>query len=89
MTEHIPGAVNLPRITLNALGGTLLPPEQLKLKFTEADINPNAPEIITCCDGGVSASYGLLALRVIGMKNAAVYDGSWKDWGNDFGKPIE
>jgi thiosulfate/3-mercaptopyruvate sulfurtransferase len=86
---HIPGAVNVPRSNLLSPDGTLLAPEQLKLKFADTGIQLDAPETILYCNGGVSASYGLLALKVLGVKNASVYDGSWKDWGNDDSKPIE
>jgi 3-mercaptopyruvate sulfurtransferase SseA len=40
-------------------------------------------------NGGVSASFDLLALHVAGFTNVANYDGSWKEWGNDEGRPIE
>jgi thiosulfate/3-mercaptopyruvate sulfurtransferase len=86
---HIPGALNLPRTTLVTPEGTMLPPDELKQTMIDAGIKIDAPEIITYCNGGVSASYGYLALRVAGIDNAAVYDGSWKDWGNDDAKPIE
>jgi thiosulfate/3-mercaptopyruvate sulfurtransferase len=86
---HIPGAVNIPRPVLNAPDGTMLPPDQLRLKFAEAGIDTSVPDIVTYCNGGVSGSYGLLALRVAGLDKSAVYDGSWKDWGNDESKPIE
>lgn len=85
---HIPGAINLPRSALLAADGTLLKPEQLKLQFESAGIQLDAPETILYCNGGVSASYGLLALKVLGVENASIYDGSWKDWGNDDSKPI-
>ena len=86
---HIPGALNLPRGQLLAADNTLLPPEQLRLTFANAGIQLDAPEVIVYCNGGVSASYGLLALRKAGVHKASVYDGSWKDWGNDPSKPIE
>jgi thiosulfate/3-mercaptopyruvate sulfurtransferase len=86
---HIPGAINQPRNSLMAPDGTMLPPEQLRQMFTRLGIDQTTPEVITYCNAGVSASYGLLALRVAGFWNSAVYDGSWKDWGNDDSKPIE
>lgn len=86
---HIPGALNLPRIDLVQPDGTMLAPDKLRLKFEAAGVDPDAPEVVTYCNGGVSASYGLLALRVAGIGNSAVYDGSWKDWGNDETRPIE
>lgn len=86
---HIPGAVNVPRASLVAPDGTLLPPEALREKFAQAGIDGRASEVVTYCNAGVSASFGLLALRVAGFANSAVYDGSWKDWGNDDSRPIE
>lgn len=29
------------------------------------------------------------ALHVAGLAKGSVYDGSWKDWGNDDSKPVE
>ncbi|MCA0456333.1 MAG: sulfurtransferase [Chloroflexi bacterium] len=86
---HIPGAVNQPRGGLVNADGTMLPPEQLKVKLGAIGIDDSTPEVIVYCNGGVSASFGLLAMRVAGLENGAVYDGSWKDWGNDEQKPIE
>jgi thiosulfate/3-mercaptopyruvate sulfurtransferase len=86
---HIPGALNLPRMQLLAQDGTLLPVEQLRTLFVNAGIQLDAPDIITYCNGGVSASYGLLALKAAGAAHVSVYDGSWKDWGNDDSKPLE
>jgi thiosulfate/3-mercaptopyruvate sulfurtransferase len=86
---HIPGAVNQRRANLTQADGTLLPPEQLRVKFAEIGITTDTPEVIVYCNAGVSASYGLLALRAAGITQSAVYDGSWKEWGNDEGKPLE
>ncbi len=85
---HIPGAVNLPRPLLTAPDGMLLPPETLRARFAQVGVDGSAPEIVTYCNAGVSASLGLLALRVAGFANSAVYDGSWKEWGNDDSRPI-
>jgi thiosulfate/3-mercaptopyruvate sulfurtransferase len=85
---HIPGALNWPRNTLNAADGTLLPAEELRRRLAELGVVDDAQPVITYCNAGVSASMGLLALRVAGFHNSANYDGSWKDWGNDETKPI-
>ncbi|MBZ0301529.1 MAG: sulfurtransferase [Anaerolineae bacterium] len=85
---HIPGAVNQPRATLVAPDHTLLPPDQLRDLFARHGIDANTPEVVTYCNAGVSASFGMLALRVAGFDHVAMYDGSWKDWGNDDTKPI-
>jgi thiosulfate/3-mercaptopyruvate sulfurtransferase len=85
---HIPGAVNLPRTLLIHKDGTMLSPEALKRRFSSAGISENSSDVVFYCNGGVSASFGLLALRAAGMQGGSVYDGSWKDWGNDESKPI-
>jgi thiosulfate/3-mercaptopyruvate sulfurtransferase len=86
---HIPGAANQPRQTLVNPDGTMLSPDELRRKFAAIGIDASTPEVIVYCNGGVSASYGMLALHQAGITSAAVYDGSWKDWGNDGDKPIE
>lgn len=87
---HIPGAISSPRQDyVNPDDGTLLPPDQLKQKFAELGVDENSDDVVTYCNGGVSASFGLLALRAAGINNVAMYDGSWKEWGNDDSKPIE
>ncbi len=45
--------------------------------------------MVTTCGSGVTASILSLALAVLGQTNAAVYDGSWAEWGADNGLPIE
>ena len=85
---HIPGAVNVPRRTLLAPDGTLLPPDALRQHFAAAGISEHSSDVVFYCNGGVSASYGLLALRAAGLDGGSVYDGSWKDWGSDEHKPI-
>jgi thiosulfate/3-mercaptopyruvate sulfurtransferase len=87
---HIPGAQNQTRHNLyNPVDETILAPEELRLKFASSGVTEATPEVIVYCNAGVSASYGLLALRVAGITSGAVYDGSWKDWGNDPRRPIE
>jgi thiosulfate/3-mercaptopyruvate sulfurtransferase len=88
-TGHIPSAVNFPRGEMVTPNGTMLPADELRKRFSELGVNDSTPEVVCYCNGGVSASYGLLALRVAGLNNGAVYDGSWKEWGNDESRPIE
>jgi thiosulfate/3-mercaptopyruvate sulfurtransferase len=87
---HIPGAISSPRQNLiNVEEGTLLPPDVLRERFAALGVSDSESELVTYCNAGVSASFGMLALRVAGFQNVAMYDGSWKDWGNDERKPIE
>jgi len=86
---HIPGAINVPRQTLIGPDGALLPPDELRRRFAGLGIKPDTSRVICYCNGGVSASYGVLALRTAGFADSANYDGSWKEWGNDATLPIE
>lgn len=85
---HIPGAINLPRSALLAPDGSPLPAGVLQDTLAVMGVTPD-DDVVLYCNGGVSASFGLLALKTAGFNNAAVYDGSWKDWGNDDSRPIE
>jgi len=86
---HIPGSKNLPfnEITDPATG-TLLPAEQLAVKFQAAGIDPGKP-VIASCGSGVTACALALGLHLIGARQVAVYDGSWTEWGGSADTPIE
>ncbi|XPV68600.1 MAG: sulfurtransferase [Halarcobacter sp.] len=49
---------------------------------------PKNKEIILYCDGGADAALNYIVLKELGYK-AAVYDGSWIEWGNDNEVPID
>lgn len=86
---HIPGAVNLPRRTMVAEDGTMLPLSVLLDRFASAGVKLSAPETVIYCNSGVSASFAMIALAIAGYESLSVYDGSWKDWGNDDTRPLE
>lgn len=86
---HIPGAWNMPRKQLLQESGELLPIEELRQKLAQAGFPLDTSHAVTYCNSGVSASFGLLVLRLVGVPGGSVYDGSWKDWANDASKPIE
>lgn len=85
---HIPGAVNLPRGGLVGADGHIPAAQALQAKFAGIRAE-DGDDVVFYCNAGVSASYGLLAWRAAGNTGGAVYDGSWKDWGNDPSRPIE
>ena len=58
-----------------------------ELKKLYKDI-PKDKEIILYCDGGAEAALNYIILNELGFK-ASVYDGSWKEWGNDENVPVE
>lgn len=84
---HIPGARNVPSQTILNADGTLKSRDELAVIFKAAGINYSGP-VVTTCGSGVTASMLSLALAVLGQTNAAVYDGSWAEWGQDNGQPI-
>jgi len=86
---HIPSAISLPRKTMVADDMTLKTPEALRECFAANGIALDADETVIYCNSGVSASFGMLALEVAGARNLRLYDGSWKEWGNDPATPKE
>ncbi|MDP3405744.1 MAG: 3-mercaptopyruvate sulfurtransferase [Brevundimonas sp.] len=76
---HMPGAVNVPFLTVLAGDGRLLEREALLARFREAGVAFDRP-IITSCGSGVTAAILTLALAELG-EDSALYDGSWAEWG--------
>ena len=78
---HIPGSINLPFLELmDPRPHTLLPTEALAARLSAAGIDRDRP-IITSCGSGITACVLALALEANGSAPAAVYDGSWAEWG--------
>lgn len=84
---HIPGSKSVPSQSLLRPDGTLKSPAELEALFKAVGIDPKKP-VVTTCGSGVTASMLALALAVIGQTNAAVYDGSWAEWGKENGLPV-
>jgi thiosulfate/3-mercaptopyruvate sulfurtransferase len=88
LTEHIPGAKNIPYTMVGSNGSILRKAEELKRFIENRGITNNA-EIITYC-GSVGTLSGLTyyALRLAGFQNVKLYPKSFKEW-KALGKPKE
>jgi thiosulfate/3-mercaptopyruvate sulfurtransferase len=86
---HIPGAVNLPWEELSdAKTGTMLPADALEARLRRAGLQPERP-VVASCGSGVSACVIAFAIHLVGWPEAAVYDGSWSEWGLPGDTPVE
>ncbi|HUE80425.1 MAG TPA: 3-mercaptopyruvate sulfurtransferase [Sphingomicrobium sp.] len=87
-TGHIPGARNLPFAALYKDDGTFRGRGEIAQTFAVAGVDPRAPFVATC-GSGVTASSLIFAARLLGNREARLYDGSWSEWGADPSTPKE
>jgi thiosulfate/3-mercaptopyruvate sulfurtransferase len=86
---RIPGAVNVPISSFwEGPYKTWRSEAELRAIHEAAGATPDK-RVITYCNAGVSASVGLLALKLLGHPSATNYAGSWYDWERDPTNPTE
>ncbi len=88
LTEHIPGAKNIPYTMLGSNGSIFRDAEEIKRFIENRGISTDS-EIITYC-GSVGTLSGLAyyALKLAGVKNVKLYSKSFREW-KFLGKPKE
>jgi len=88
---HIPGAKNVPWAkAVNPDSGEFLPAPALReLYETQSGLNP-ADDVVVYCRIGERSSHTWFVLKyLLGYPQVRNYDGSWTEWGNSVGVPIE
>jgi thiosulfate/3-mercaptopyruvate sulfurtransferase len=85
---HIPGSENVPYTDLLNADGTFRPVSEVKARLAKAGVDGSLP-VITSCGSGVTACILTLGLRLAGLPEGAVYDGSWTEWGGRSDTPVE
>src|SRR5215469_8582679 len=86
---HIPGAHNVPWAKACNDDGTFKPADELRRLYSAEGVNDSS-RVIAYCRIGERSSHTWFALKyLLGIKNVVNYDGSWTEWGNLVGAPVE
>jgi len=87
---HIPGAANIPWGQAVAPNGTFKSADELKALYEEkAGLTPTDDVIAYCRIGERSSHTWFVLIYLLGYLSVRNYDGSWTEWGNLVGMPIE
>ncbi|MGC2333223.1 MAG: sulfurtransferase [Candidatus Acidiferrales bacterium] len=86
---HIPGAANIPWAQAANEDGTFKSVEQLKQLYQAKGIAGSGQTIAYCRIGERSSHTWFVLKYLLGYDGVKNYDGSWTEWGNLIGAPIE
>jgi thiosulfate/3-mercaptopyruvate sulfurtransferase len=86
---HIPGAVNIPWAQAIQDDDTFKGVEELRALYGSKGVNGEKPVITYCRIGERSSHTWFVLTYLLGFPTVTNYDGSWSEWGNGVGLPIE
>jgi len=87
---HVPGAASVPWAQAVTEEGTFKSAAELRDLYTSKGvIDGDAPIIAYCRIGERSAHTWFVLHELLGLGDVKNYDGSWTEWGNLVGMPIE
>lgn len=87
---HIPGARSIPWSKAVKDDGSFRPIEELqRIYFAEGGVDPKKNSIAYCRIGERSSHTWFVLKYLLGIANVKNYDGSWTEYGNLVGAPIE
>jgi thiosulfate/3-mercaptopyruvate sulfurtransferase len=86
---HIPGAHNVPWGKACNDDGTFKSIEELQKLYGAEGVSQSTPVIAYCRIGERSSHTWFVLKYLMGIGNVVNYDGSWTEWGNLVGAPVE
>lgn len=92
LTEHIPGAKNIPYTMVGSINNSsssiLRKPEEIKRFIYNRGITSDSEVITYCGSAGTLSGLTYYALKLAGVKNVKLYSKSFREW-KSLGKPKE
>ena len=86
---HIPGARSVPWSDACKEDGTFKSYEDLRAMYDSEGVEISKPAITYCRIGERSSHTWFVLKYLLGVKDVKNYDGSWTEWGNLVGAPVE
>ena len=86
---HIPGARNVPWGKACNDDGTFKSADELGKLYSAEGVSKSKPVIAYCRIGERSSHTWFVLKYLLGINNVINYDGSWTEWGNLVGAPVE